>query len=325
MKNILLAALLTINFNIFSQEITSIVSVSHYINPELYIEAGVACLISDKNGNPAIGGNYLSIYNNGSRSFHINYPSGSKIWTTVKPASSLLIPIVNTNKKVLLNFRVKYVKTSPAKLNDKLEDLSKLNVLSEKVSYDKPSAGSKLKNSVAETLQLTEPKIYTAEAASIPPTTRSGMKKRAAPKIQKKQMVASEEVTECFYTPTPAYYTFYYLKVNQQVFYSDAFGVPAYSAESEGQQLLTQAWYCFVSELRTMYDEDTIYALLHDPDNDLQLGLIHLRNPFIPSAEILKTYPYTATKTATQHELVDWIKYESETYKGLKFIKVNFM
>lgn len=320
MKSILLIALLLTGLGVTARQINSTVSVSHYVNPELYFAADVACLVSDKAGKPAVGGAYIAVYNKGKNPFLLHYPALSKNWQVIPPNKSKVFFIDNSQKKILVNLKVRYVKTAAKNLNSKLNILTQANSVSEKASYDKIPTR---KNAIADLLQLESPVLFAQE---MPEITLADSKPIIVKKsLPRKNEIPSVKPTNCFYTESPVYYTFYYLKVNQEVFFSDVFGVPAYSTEEAGQQLLTQAWYCFVGALRNIYDEQEVFEMLHDPDNDLQLGLMHLRNPFIPSDVILKTYPYTAQKNMAEQELAEWITYEKEAYKGLKFIKVKFL
>lgn len=129
--------------------------------------------------------------------------------------------------------------------------------------------------------------------------------------------------TNCLGTFIPAYYTFYYLKVNREVYYSEPFPVPEYRNEKDGQQVLDQAWYCFVGGFRKVQPEAKVYEMLHDPDNDLQTGLIHVRNPFIPSSKIRSSRPYTLTEASAKQELGEWMAFEKKNFPGVKFIKVQ--
>jgi hypothetical protein len=108
------------------------------------------------------------------------------------------------------------------------------------------------------------------------------------------------------------------------VLYSNVFAVPKYTIEEEGLDLLEQAWLCFVPALRPHLSEQRIDEMLNDTDNDLQLGLLHLRDPFIPSETIAERYPYTRSMEAAQLELESWIAAERIKFPGLRFIKVSF-
>jgi hypothetical protein len=58
-------------------------------------------------------------------------------------------------------------------------------------------------------------------------------------------------------------------------------------------------------------------------DYDFHLGLMHLRNPFIPSNNVVKISPYTASAKSAKQELSQWIKDDKRTYPGLLFIKID--
>lgn len=315
-------------FSGLSQEITNSVSIGHYAHPDLYLKAGVVCFVADKQGNPTRDGSYLFINNQSSSSFYYNSPGKSNQWKTVRPNQKVLLTVAKgaNNNKVPL--RVKYTKTSANNSREKISDLKLLNAISGQAADPKPETTAP----TSKPVNLIKPKndvaVKPKPIKNLPdPTTSTSKKpvKALAVRSNKPKLpVVIEPVpSNCMNTAAPAYYTFYYLKVNKEVFYSDVFPVAEYTDTDEGEELLSQAWNCFLAGFRAKYNDEKVDKFLNDPDNDLQLGLTHLRDPFIPSKDIRKKHPYTATPELARQELKRWIAYESFTYRGLTFVKIN--
>jgi hypothetical protein len=298
------------------------------------MKAGVVCFLTDKQGNPSSDGSYLFINNRSSSSFYYNHPGSNKEWKKIQPNQKVIIPVQKSGESSVVPLRVKYTKTSSGNSGKKIIDLKMLNALSDQVSYTK-SFDKKTSKSGPSSIDIQKDAIVVkpkqVKKSTLTTRTPANTAKVLAAKSEKPVKNSASTVIikpvqyKCMYTTAPAYYTFYYLKVNKEVFYSDVFPVAAYTNTSEGEELLSQAWNCFLAELRTKYKEERVQRLLNDDDNDLQLGLMHLRNPFIPAAKILQTYPYTATASSAQQELKRWIAYENATYPGLTFIKIDFI
>ena len=327
MKLIYCFLLVSTGLRVYSQQITSTVSVSHYAHPELYLKAGVVCFITDRQGNPSSEGSYVFINNTGSSDFYFNRSGANKDWKKLQARQKTLIPLPNTGKSTV-PLRVRYTRTSNSPSPEKTKDLKLLNAISDRSSSSRTSG--KTSTPKANNADNKKDVPVAALKKTEPPNTGT-TNKTAAPLAAKKKILVKKpaEITivpgksRCMYTSSPAYYTFYYLKVNKEVFYSDVFPVAAYSNTTEGEDLLSQAWDCFITGLQAKYSGERLDKLLDDPDNDLQLGLMHLRNPFIPSNEVVKTSPYTITEKSAQQELSKWIKDDKRTYPELQFIKIN--
>ncbi len=318
------------SYGVFSQQITSSVSVNHYANPELYMKAGVVCFITDRRGNPSSEGSYLFINNRSSSTFYFNRAGAGKDWKELSPNRKILIPLQNAGKGIAVPLRVKYTKTSDSDSREKASDLTLLNGISHSSSYTKsPPTPEPSGSDIKKGVPVAEVKKGKQAAPPNTATTNKTAKALAAKskipvKPPAKVTVVVAVKARCMYTSSPAYYTFYYLKVNKEVFYSDVFPVAAYSNTTEGEDLLSQAWDCFITGLQAKYSGQKLDKLLDDPDYDLQLGLMHLSNPIIPSNEVVKRSPYTATAESAKQELLQWIKDENRNYPGLLFTKIDF-
>lgn len=325
--------LLLTSYGGFSQQVTSSVSVNHYANPELYMKAGVVCFITDRQGNPSSEGSYLFINNRSSSTFYFNRAGVGKDWKELSPNRKTLIPLQNAGKGMAVPLKVRYTKTANSDSKEKANDLKILNAISNRSPNPKPpekiSSLESGETDIKKSLPVAEVKKSKKAA---PPNTATTNRTVKAPAVKSKIPVKPPvKITvlvavksRCMYTSSPAYYTFYYLKVNKEVFYSDVFPVAAYSNTVEGEDLLSQAWDCFISGLQTKYSGQKLDQLLDDPDNDLQLGLMHLSNPSIPSSEVVKKAPYTATAESAKQELLQWIREENRKYPGLLFTKIDF-
>jgi hypothetical protein len=330
MKVILCFLLLITGFRGVSQQITNSVSVNHYAHPELYMKAGVVCFITDRQGNPSRDGSYLFINNRSSSAFYFNRPGANKDWKELRPRQKILIPLKNAGKSTVVPLRVKYTKTPGSDLKEKANDLKILNGISARSSYSKASeqtstpkaSGSTIKKDVA-VAEVKKSKKAAPPNTSTTKTTKAPATHSQTPLKKTAEITVVPVKSRCMYTSSPAYYTFYYLKVNKEVFYSDVFPVAAYDNTTEGEELLAQAWNCFLNGLRTKYSGERLQKLLNDPDNDLHLGLMHLRNPFIPSNNVVKISPYTASAKSAKQELSQWIKDDKRTYPGLIFINID--
>ena len=332
MKSILCTLLVITSFGGLCQGIVSSVSVSHYAHPELYMKAGVVCFVTDKQGNPARDGSYLFINNRSSSAFYFNSSGVNKEWKKLQPNQKILISVQKEGQGTVVPLRVKYTKLSEGNSGKRISDLKMLNALSDRISYTKPSGGTTSKPKPGSSDIRKDAIAVKPQQVKKPAIPNPGTSIKTAKVLgdKSKNTIKNPPLNvavryRCMNTSAPAYYTFYYLKVNQTVFYSDVFPVAAYSNESEGEELLNQAWNCFLDELRAKYEDEGVQRFLNDQDNDLRLGLMHLRNPFIPSAKILQTYPYTATATSAQLELKRWMEYENSTYPGLSFVKIDFV
>ncbi|HEX8377104.1 MAG TPA: hypothetical protein VF602_04755, partial [Pedobacter sp.] len=262
---------------------------------------------------------------------YFNRAGATKEWKELSPNRKILIPLQNAGKGMAVPLRVRYTKSN-TNSREKANDLKILNAISNRSSNTKspqkiPTQEAS-KSDITKVVPVAEVKKSKQTA---PPNTVVTNKIPKAPvansKISEKKLAKITVVpvkSRCMYTSSPAYYTFYYLKVNKEVFYSDVFPVAAYSNTIEGEDLLSQAWDCFITGLQTKYSGQRLDKLLDDPDNDLQLGLMHLRDPFVPSNEVLRRSPYTATAESAKQELSNWIKEENRKYPGLLFTKIDF-
>ena|GEM_PF-660349 len=142
-----------------AQQKESTVSVSCYVNPELYIQAGVIAYVSDEAGNVSCYGRYISINNKSSNSFY--YKRGDK-WTTVQARHRAVILASHTssNSLSIVKLHVRYSLDQAGDAADKIRLIAKMNA-----ETDLVKAG-KSKGNV-----LGEEKSAAAAAKSVPKKT----------------------------------------------------------------------------------------------------------------------------------------------------------
>ena len=122
-------------FNSFAQQKENTVSISCYVNPELYLQAGVIAYVSDKSGNISCTGRYVAIHNKSSSSF--SYKVNNK-WFTVKPQAKTVILLGGnsspSSKSVsVLKLSVKYSPDPSGNIDNKIRTIAQLNAQSDKV------------------------------------------------------------------------------------------------------------------------------------------------------------------------------------------------
>lgn len=86
----LLLLLSFLSVHAFAQQKESTVSVSCYVNPELYLQAGVVAYVSDKSGNISCKGKHIGINNQSSNVFY--YYIGSRRMS-LKPEAKAVVQV----------------------------------------------------------------------------------------------------------------------------------------------------------------------------------------------------------------------------------------
>jgi hypothetical protein len=339
----------------FSQQKESSVSVSCYVNPELYLNAGIIAFVSNRAGNSSCKGNYITIYNGSKNSFYYRLSKTAKTWKEVKPDQQSIIPFSSgkTSSNIhKVNLNAKYSLDAGNNISLKLKAIAKMNTESDKVKARElkgnPAVPKPAESKPGKLTKVTKPLPAQPKEEEI--DSKPGEEKLTVkPQIAKnKEAITREniktkdvenEITNtkdsalnslnlqkntCYYISDTAYYTFYYVKIRDTVLYSGPFPVEHYEDEEYGRRILSNAWGCLGERLIETFGESRYNQFLNDVDNDLMLGFQHLRNPQIPSEGIKKEYAYTASLTAAKAELEKWIKNDTDLNRNLNFIKINF-
>ena len=134
MKHVLLILLFVFN-TALAQQKESTVSLSCYVNPQLYIQAGVIAHVSDKSGKASCNGRYVTI-NNKSRTI-FNYKMNNR-WLVVKPQGRtvFLFPSATTSTSKaasIFKLQVKYQPDASGNISAKLSTISQMNAQTDQV------------------------------------------------------------------------------------------------------------------------------------------------------------------------------------------------
>ncbi|WP_207427893.1 hypothetical protein [Pedobacter sp. SYSU D00535] len=313
MKTYITILLVVITVFVYGQERTSIVHVSHYVNPVLYLQGGVIAFVCDASGKASPKGKYISIKASDQHPF--SYKQGDASWKLLKAGQRTIVPLSTpTAGRTKLN--VKYRPQANINLSSKINTLTQMNKLTDAVTEGKITA-----RPVAKTQTSKSNSSRVVAKVSPGKTAASSRKPVAAKKPVNK--ISETKSPSCFFVSEPAYYTFYYLRSGNEVYYTDSFPVPAYADEYAAEDLQHEFFNCLIGNLREQVNEDQLIAILNNPDFQIEDGLMHLRNPSIPSDEIARTYPYTASYETSQRERDNWIRFDREQSKDLKFVKVD--
>ena len=119
----------------FAQQKESTVSISCYVNPELYLQAGVIAHVSDKAGNISCNDRYISISNKSDNPFYYKL---STRWVMVKPQGKTVILVGNANRASsgtpsVLELNVRYSPDRSGDLGAKIRAISQMNTQSDHV------------------------------------------------------------------------------------------------------------------------------------------------------------------------------------------------
>lgn len=346
----------------FSQQTERKVTISCYVNSELYLRAGVVSFVTGKTGNPDCKGNFITFYNGGANAFYYKLSSQGGSWTSVGAKKRVTVGLARESIKKssaglsVVAVNVKYSADPNSDIAAKLKSIAKMNASSDKamagvtggairsggtadgdaelaaiMKRQELSDRSKIPSAApGQSLKPTPVPAAAAAKAAGARETAAGAAARSRKKLKEEKDLPNDQperpkLPACFYTADTAYYTFYYLKLGDTVLYSEPFAVEHYQDEASGQSLLAEAWNCFTSRLKTVLGEERYNQLISDDVNtDLTIGFLHLRDPYIPSLTIVAEYPYTTSAAATRQELKKWIEYDRVRNAGLKFLKVNF-
>ncbi|WP_423147996.1 hypothetical protein [Rubrolithibacter danxiaensis] len=122
-----------------AQQKESTVSISCYVNPELYIQAGVIAYVSDKTGNVSCTGRYIHINNTSRNSFYYEH---NNRWFAVKPQGKTVILIANTpaaasTSPSVLKLNVRYTPDSSGDITTKIRSMAQMNARTDEAKSGK--------------------------------------------------------------------------------------------------------------------------------------------------------------------------------------------
>ena len=131
----LLLLLSFLSIHAFAQQKESTVSISCYVNPELYLQAGVVAYVSDKSGNISCKGKHIGIDNQSSNVFY--YYIGSRRMS-VKPRAKAVVPVgsaavVSGHFPSILKLRVSYSRDASGNVSDKIKSIARMNAKTDRV------------------------------------------------------------------------------------------------------------------------------------------------------------------------------------------------
>ena len=134
MRYILLLFLFVYHAGLAQQKEGS-VSISCYVNPELYIQANVIAHVSDKSGNISCNGKYVTINNKSRNSF---YYKRASTWVLVKPQAKTILLLAGANAAAskspsVYKLSVRYKLDTSGSMSAKLMAISQMNAQSDKV------------------------------------------------------------------------------------------------------------------------------------------------------------------------------------------------
>ncbi len=129
MRYIFLALLFTFKFALAQQKERTI-SVTCYVNAELYMEAGVIAYVSDKAGNISCQGHYVNISNKSKNLFY--YLNGNR-WIALKPQARAVSYMGGSLKSAsVVNLKVKYSPDASGGITTKIKTIDLLNAQSDR-------------------------------------------------------------------------------------------------------------------------------------------------------------------------------------------------
>ncbi len=314
----------------FSQQQITTASISHYVNSELYLKGGIVTYLGDKAGNPLPGGKFVTIYNSSGKPVFYSPIGGGRSLKELKPGQKVVVPVKNEAQAKAVKLLMKY---SPDESNfsKRVPSLSKMNAETER-NLKSPTQNKAVPNNsiraAIETKPVAAPVFKTTiTKAGLAKHSRTGKLNASSGKTPVRVLPPSKAAAtsgpfNCLYAPQPAYYTFYFLKTGNEILFSDPFGVSFYSDEDTANQLLDEVLSCIEERLKKKFDEKKFERLLIDPDNGLELGVMHLQHTSMGASEIRARYPYTTSKDLASKELTRWIQLERKNHKGLIFVRI---
>lgn len=343
MKKIIAICLIYISLTAYSQQKEATVSISCYVNPELYLKGNIITFISDKSGNYSCVGRYMTIYNGSSNSFYYRLSKTTKTWSQLKPQKQVIIPLSSASGKSnglsVASLTVRYTEERSNNVPLKIRTIAQMNAATDKVKAKELSGTSKSASKVkpvhkkpGQTARVIPPKPRETvkDTKKTPATVPDSKKKEQKPiALKNKERIPVPDPNDttrsfCYSASDTAYYSFYYIKIRDTVLYSHPFPVERYEDEPYGQRVLSNAWGCLSQKITQQFGEARFNQYLNDVDYDLMTGFQHIRNPQIPSDTIINEYPYTRSHASAEAELQTWLRNEKALNRNEVFIKIDF-
>lgn len=118
-----------------AQQKETTVSISCYVNPELYMQAGVIAQVSDKAGNVSCNGKYISINNKSKNAFYYKINNS---WVLLKSQGRTVIIGAGANNASprspsIIKLSVKYTPDASGNLSTKVRAITQMNAQTDQV------------------------------------------------------------------------------------------------------------------------------------------------------------------------------------------------
>ncbi|WP_423145995.1 hypothetical protein [Rubrolithibacter danxiaensis] len=321
----------------YAQQKEKSLSISCYVNPELYLKAGIIAYVSDKAAHTYCKGSYVTLYNGSSNSVFYRF-SKSGNWREVQSKQRVIIPARSTHSAKtqlsVVSLSIRYTEEISGDVGSKISSIAKMNAQSDKAKAKGPAGviafpgENNTPGASKGTTSKTIPAPIAKSKSKAAVIQHKPLQKRPEKPAAKKEEFIEEEVEptspRCFLAADTAYFTFYYIKLRDTVLYSDPFPVERYDNQESGKKLLSEAWGCLSTKLIERFGEDTYNNWLNDVDHDLMIGLNHLRNPQFSSSAIFLDYPYTHSFSEAKAEMRNWMEFDKKKSPGIQFVKIAF-
>lgn len=184
MKYILLLSLFAYQAAIAQQK-ESTVSVSCYVNPELYIQANVIAQVSDQNGNISCKGRYISVRNKNVKPFY--YKLGDR-WIAVKPqGSAIVVPggksgSSTTQVPSILKLSVRYTPSTSGGLSARIGAISDMNAKTDQIKARELEGSKNAGKSASKPPAEAVAKVNRPQPVEAPPAPKPNPPATSAPK-----------------------------------------------------------------------------------------------------------------------------------------------
>jgi hypothetical protein len=213
MKTLFTCFLLFFYFCSLSQQKESTVSISCYVNPELYLKGGVITFVSNRSGNFSCKGRYITIYNGSEFPFYYRLNPNTKTWIEVKPLKQVIIPVPSStsvsSSLSVVRLYAKYREEPSNNISLKMKTIAKMNSESDKVKARELRGVAEKPNRVAQKSgkAATSKSIQTAKAKTRKvketeqgikktPVKTSPPKEKDRPKLTKEKAPSVETITD---------------------------------------------------------------------------------------------------------------------------------
>lgn len=120
---------------VLAQQKEKTVSVSCYVNPELYLQANIIAHVSDKEGKASCNGKYISIHNESRNPFY--YKQGGR-WVLLKPQGKAVFSgaasgTATSKSPSVLKLMVRYKPDASGSLSARISTISQMNAQTDKI------------------------------------------------------------------------------------------------------------------------------------------------------------------------------------------------